>query len=473
MLTKVYDNMADEARKILNLCQHAWQARIRLHEILHSNLGNVLMDVYGSGKLYGKYDKFILTKETPSLNFLDYKNTQVTLFKSTGKKKATRTKLFEKLDKVSRQLAFEQIKADVNAKSRFLYEIEFGANVLFVLNDLGKGAEKYINAFVQGIQGREYADRVACDSVYMFSVMAGKHQMKRMRKEFEKALGIIGNPPFMLASDIKERNRTLVDAPRIVHTRERVTGVLKATGTGRAQRYSSQYSAAWRKYTWSRVAEENIPTGIKLYVPVQEFKVVNAVFEYENPEKFISLLSDAKLCGLFPLLKADTDIFGLTEKAIGLATDNPEWVNVLDYIADNAQDFITDAKVLELSIYLEPFRCSHNDILRAVLEQKNEFSDSPLVEFAEKYFAAQSAKREKQAAVVSSLTRSLAAVNKYKRGETVNFKSLWRAIVLNHYPILGFSFGGYSSDIYGVSYKKSVLEYIRLMDTQKKVEETI
>jgi hypothetical protein len=129
--------------------------------------------------------------------------------------------------------------------------------------------------------------------------------------------------------------------------------------------------------------------------------------------------------------------------------------------------------VLELSIYLEPFECQHSDILRTILADETSFAGSPLVDFAKSYFAVKGKKKEVEADAISSLISKLTTVKLYKRGDVVDFKSLWRKIVLERYPLLAYNFNSYyGNNISGVSYEKSVVQYIRLMDAQKKETES-
>jgi len=462
MLTKVYDGMVDETRKSLNECTYAWQARLKLMTIMASDLKPLIEDAYNAGKFHGKYDKFVLTENKPNLNELDYTCTQVTKFDRSGKKRASKETLFKFHTKEDRQLAFDGIKLDAKMKGQFLRELEVKENVIFILNDLGKqGVDKYIHAYVQGQdeKGHSY-----CSTAYVFGVMENKAQMKRMKKEFKKALDIIGNPPFLLASYLKENFQHLVDAMKPT-PRPKVTGILKVTGNGRTGRRGS--NSGWRKNTWSKVPEADLPTGLKFYVPVENLVLANRLFGFYDAPEFIEFLSQVKASKLFADITAATPVFGLTEKAIARKDGDTNWVNILDYIAANAQASITDATVLKLSIYLEPFECPHSEVLQEILRDEAAYAGSPLVEFSKSYFAVKGKKKEAEADAISAIITKLTAKGKYKRGDVLDFKSLWRKIILERYPMLGLGLNRYSN-MNGVSYEKSVLQYIRLMDAQFK-----
>jgi hypothetical protein len=466
MLTNVYDGMVAETRKVLDTCEYAWQARLRLMVIMASDIAPLIEDAYNDGKFFGKYSKFTLTEAKPTLNELDYRTTQVAKFTRSGKKKALKTVLFKKYDEPSRQLAFEGIKLDAKTQANFLKEIEVAEKVIFILNDLGvKGTEKYIHAYVQG---QDALHQDFCKIAYVFSVADNKSQLKRMKKEFKKAMNIIGNPPFITVSHLKENFQHLLEIMKPV-PRPKVTGILQVTGTGRS--YRSGANSGWMKHTWSRVPEADLPTGIKFYIPVENRRLADAykhVWKMYDARDFVTFIGRVKASKLFPDVTAATPIFGLTEKAIDRKSD-PNWVNILDYVGDNAQALISDAKVLELSIFLAPFECNHAEILQAMLKDEAAYAGSPLIEFAKAYFAVKGKKKEETATAISELIDTLTAIKKYKRGEVVNFMSLWKKIVTERYPLLGFNFNKFYGNTVQVSYEKSVLQYIKLMDAQQSV----
>lgn len=457
MLTNIHTDMIEETRKTLDTCEYAWQARIKLLNVMNSPLGTMIRKAYNEGAFYGKYAKFTLTQNKPSLNELDFHTMQVTKFTRSGTKKAYRSRLFQPRTTESRQLALDSIAIDAKIEKHFLHEIEVDQNVVFVLNDLGiKGTEKYMHAYVQRTNDAK--------SAYVFSVANGKVQMKKMLKEFKKALDIIGNPPYITVSYLKENYQHLVDAMKPT-PRPKATGVLELTGDGSS--YRSGRNSGWSKHAWSRVSADKLPNGVKFYVPTEKRVLVDTTFNFYRASDFVEFINDVKVSKLFPDITPTTRVFGLTEKSAELKNNKKEWVNILDYVAKHAQASITDAKVLELSIHLEPFTCDHADALQAILRRKSQFVNSPLVEFAESYFAVKGQRRQEQAEVIARIINKLSAVGKYKRGEVVNFKSLWRKIVVEHYPMLGLGFSRYSRTD-GVSYEDSVLSYVKLVDSQIK-----
>ena len=464
MLTDVHNDMIEEVRKTLNGCKFAWEARLKLMLMITSDLAPLIQNAYDEGKFFGTYKNFTLTEQKPMLNELDFKTIQVTKYERSGKKKAIKNTLFQPRTDSDRQLVFAQVKADVKIQKNFMREIEVNENVIFILNDLGiRGTERYIQAYVQG---RNDTSTYFCKIAYVFSTMASKAQMKKMKKEFKKAMDIIGNPTFVTVSYLKQNFQYLVDAMKPT-PRPRVTGILEVTGDGRSCRQGE--NAGWSRSTWSKVPEANIPAGLKFYIPVEDRRLGGSArdWRFHDAKEFVTFVNNAKLSKLFPNLDAKSHIFGLTEKAITRKDGDPNWVNVLDHIADNAQTAISDATVLKLSIFLEPFTCDHEDILKAILRDEAEYAGSSLVEFARVYLAVKGKKKEAEAEAISELITKLTAVGKYKRGEVMNFKSLWRKIVTEHYPLLGFNFNRYYGTSVGVSYEKSVLQYVKLMDTQR------
>jgi hypothetical protein len=48
--------------------------------------------------------------------------------------------------------------------------------------------------------------------------------------------------------------------------------------------------------------------------------------------------------------------------------------------------------------------------------------------------------------------------------DLVNFKSIWRNLVLANYPLLGLEFSKYSRHVEGVNADKALIQYVTAMD---------
>lgn len=470
MLSKVYSEVVNETKKILNMCKTAWEARIRLAEIFKSELATLISDSYDAGEFYCDYDNFKLNAEPPSLNALDFHSTQVIKYIRSGNKRAKKEKLFRKMTPQERQQSMDFIKKDAKVAKNFINDIEVEQSIIFVLNDIGiKGAEKNIQSFVQG---HDQKGNPLCKAAYVFTTMEDKTQMKRMTKEFKKAVELCGHPNVILMSDIKKNYSHLLPLVEREVRGPRQTGILQQTGSG-STRYRYNRGGGWMKNTWSRVELETLLTGRKFYVEIDNMKPVKPCIRLDDASDFVGLINSAKRSGLYPDLTSDTPIYGLTTQQIA-KIDQTEWTEFLSYVCDNAEKVITPSKVMELSIFISPFDCPHSTALEALLKSKADFPNSPLVEYAQSYFAVKGSKKEDRAETISGLIAILNNRGKFKIPETLNFKQMWAKIVLERYPMLGLGISHYSYDkVANVSYSKSVLQYIRLMDAEFIKGETV
>lgn len=472
MYTKVYTGMVDEVRKTLNKCKSAWEARLQLMVAMDSPIQNIIRGAYNGGQFEGKYDNFTLTNTKPALSELDYKALQVTKYSRSSRRNADRNHFFttpaeRKSDKYL--LLLEELKINPKIGKNFEREFDVNDNVVFILNDLdNRGANKYVQAYVQN--GRNDKGEHFCSTAYMFSPMSGKQQMKRMQKEFKKALATLGNPPFITVSYLKATYQPLVDA-RKPTPQPRVLGVLELTGDGTSSSYGRR--AGWSKKTWSRTQADKVPVGDKkFYVPVVD-KVLQSGVEFRNASDFVEFVNNVKSSKLFPLIDRTTRVFGLTVKSVEKMAGTPdaeEWVNLLDYIFENTQASIPDSKVLELSIYLQPFQCPHEELLKNVLRDDSFDTSHPLVTFAKSYFAVKGKKKEVWAQAATDTINRLVTMGKYKKGEMINFSHLWSQVVRSTYPMLALGFTSYGSSVRDVHYGSTVVEYIKLVDSQRKAE---
>jgi len=295
--------------------------------------------------------------------------------------------------------------------------------------------------------------------------MEGKHQDKRMRREFAKAMQALGDPPYILLSSVTAKLQPWGDAAKAPRS-PRALGTLELSGSpGRCYHGSKGWTKIWR-----RTPEADMPKGAKFFVPIKDRVVLAAKkLSFYRASEFTELVGYMRQSKVFPQFGAATRVFGLTPGAVEkLAKGQTEWVNLLDHIADNAQSAISDTRALELSILRQPFTCPHHAVLRAMLDNEAEWGGSPLLHFARSYAAA--AKSDKQAKADAELIRTLEAHKLYSAPEALNFSGAWNALVREMYPMLGLDFNEYSGGPLSKSglYKQTVLEYIKLMDNQRK-----
>lgn len=453
LLGEVADGMVTETRKQLEACKTAWQARILLNSLMKSGMSGLIREARDAGKFYGKYTNFVLGATEPKLNDLDYDVMQITGYFQTNSKKAYQRNILKKFNEAERTNIYKELEKEPKMRDTFLHTIDHENNAVFVLNDIGKGAGKFVNAYVQ--------DRTGNHAVaYMATAIGGlKHQAK-MLKEFKRAVDVLGNPEYILASYIKANFAHLIVKPV---PKPRVTGILTISSTGYSRR--GGHNSGWASNTWSRVPEEQLPAGQKFYIPVGErnIGVTPKSLEFYTAREAVRFLQNVKHSELFgPLTEAN--IYGLNEKALKKVAGSEDWVNVFDYILENAQSVITDEKVLELSLSVSPFEAPHQEILRKIQKDRKDLSkDSPILKFADAYLPLKK-DRTVETAAIAEVIKVLKAAGVYKQPEVVNFSNQWDKMVTNYYPLLAFISPYRNGNTTGLNYSQLVLEYIHRMD---------
>lgn len=452
LLGEVADGMILEVRKQLEACKTAWQARIMLNNLMRSGMAGLIRESLQAGKFYGKYVNFVLGATEPKLNDFDYDVMQITAYHQTNSKKAYQTNVLKKFDEAQRVAIFKEFEKEPKLRDAHSRSIDYADTVVFILNDIGKGASKFVNAYVQDRTGRT-------GTAYMATAIGGLKHQSKMLKEFKRALDVLGNPEYVLASHLKASYAHLIVKPV---SKPRIPGVLVLTETGYSR---GGRDSGWQSNTWSKMPEDQLPAGMKFYIPVGERSVgiTPKKLDFYTAREAVRFINNARNSELFgPLTKAN--IYGLSEKAMKKIEGSEDWVNVFDYILDNAQRVLTDELILELSLFVSPFEAPHQEILRKIQKDRKDFSkDSPILKFADAYMPLKKT-RTVETGAITELINSLKNAGLYKQPEVANFESMWDKMVTNYYPLLAFISPYRQGNTTGLTYSKLVLEYISRME---------
>lgn len=243
-------------------------------------------------------------------------------------------------------------------------------------------------------------------------------------------------------------------------------GILEVTKDGTTLRHSAS-TGGWLKRLWSVFPQGDLPDGRKFYVPVENKRIIGN--QFNRASDFVEFIQNVRLSKLFDVPPSKVRIFGLTTKDIeklGVKND-ADWVPFIDFVIEQAQTNITADVILELSIRLKPFSCHYDDLLKKIVSRDVEFGNSPIFAFAKSYFAATAKRHEVSTEAAADVIVTLEKWGKYKRpGTTLNFEKAWTDLVLDRYPVLGIKCNEYGA-VDGANYGKILLDYVRLMDSQR------
>jgi hypothetical protein len=454
MLDEVFTGLMEEVRNTINACESSWEARIKIFELGHSEgLGKLVNDAWNTGKLYGKYDNFSLDEKKPVINDLDYEGIQVTRFayKSFGGgKRAEKGTLFTVTDAYARQNAIATVGSGAEQKSIYDHEVEVEPPVLFVINDLKVGGDKYLHYFIQTAKdnvGEGDDAKGKKKKVYVIG-RANKHvEIKTVIRQAKRLLKKLGNPTVRNLSEIKAKYSPIID---LRNTNPRVPAEKRTIVTLKSYCGSYRRGTGWSK-AWDRSDEQ--PEGVKYYIPLDRFKAQDAI--YTDPCNLIEFVKTVRVAGCFGLTP-ETPVYGLRMKS-KLRKKTTEWVELIPHVMGMIPKIMTPAKELELTTMLQPFSCDYDNVLPRLAEEKLLSPFSPLQKFAEALaLASREHTLEEQA--LHRVLKVAASRGTYTINHTIDFDEKW-AEVLPQYPMLTLDVSDYNENAQNL-----IIDYVAMMD---------
>ena len=473
----VYNGLVDEVKKEIDKCAQPWEARLLIFKLVNApGTGKIINEALNQGKLFGVYKNFTFADKKPVLNELDWLHTQICKFKHNGRsaKYANKSFVFSRSTDAHRNLAYTELSNGTKKRKDFDKEFDVDNGVLFVINDLKFGGEKYIHYFLQEAGDNNEVRNTdgtlktpKRDLVYLFTRFDAKKSRDQVMKEAADMVQRLGNPPMVLLSDLKARYGQFCDiiAPKkpSVPRERRDVLELNLNAPGRKLRYGNVGSIPWYG-SWKRSEEQ--PAGIKFYVVVQDYKAIECGFKgCGDLIEFIKNVQTAEVFGL----DSKTVVYGLKPKSV-LRARTGEWVELTSHVMNSIPTVMTRAKELEMSLNLKPFRSGEwDELLAAAARDKKMDRTSPFKVFADTLAdAMRRAKSKANEALKEVLdeakNRKNPATDKpfYSDQFTVNFKNGW-ADVQTQYPVLSLASRGYYG---GGNADRIMLEYIKMVDAK-------
>lgn len=454
MLDEVFTGLMEEVRKTIDACASSWEARIKIFELGHSaGLGKLVNDAFNTGKLFGRYSNFSLDEKKPVINDLEYEGIQVTRFSHNWKgnsKRAEKGVLFEITDSWRRGSLLTEINNGTAQMATFNREVEVEPAVLFVINDLKVGGDKYIHYFIQQASdnvGVGEDEKGKKKKVYVIGRSNRHVEVKQVIKQARRLLKKLGNPEVRNLSELKAQYSPLIDLrvnnPRIPMER-RIIVTLK----DRIPSYSR--GSGWSK-AWSRSDEQ--PQGVKYYVVLDRFRALESGFGHAD--LLHSFVTNVRKAGCFGLT-LETPVYGLRTRS-KLRQDTTEWVELVSHVMGQIKVIMTPAKELELTRMLEPFSCDYDTLLERLGRHILLSLDSPFQRFANE-LALVSRDLTPADLALNRVLKEAERRNLYEINNTIDFDELWKT-VLPKYPLLKLDLSDFSEE-----YQDLIIDYIAMLD---------
>src|SRR5579863_1325514 len=454
MLDEVFSGLMEEVRKTIDACASSWEARIKIFELSHAEgLGKLVNDAFNTGKLFGKYTNFSLNDKKPTINDLEYEGIQVTRFNHNWKNNAKRAEkgaIFEVSDSYQRQSILTQVGNGTVNMAAYNREVEVEPSVLFVINDLKMGGDKYIHYFIQQAtdnQGEGDEAKGKKKKVYVIG-RANRHvEIKQVIKQAKRLLKKLGNPEVRNLSEMKALYSPIIDLrvnnPKIP-MEKRIIVTLKSHVP------SARRGAGWSK-AWDRSDEQ--PEGVKYYVVLDRLRALESGFG--TAKGLAGFVSNVRTAGVFGLT-AETPVYGLRTRS-KLRKLETEWVELTGHVMSQIANIMTPAKELELTRMLEPFECEYDNLLSRLGETPLLSPYSPFQQFAER-LAVVSRELTPADQALHRVLNEASNRGRYTINNTIDFYVLWKE-VLPKYPLLSLDLRDYNEDDQNL-----IIDYIAMLD---------
>ena len=341
------------------------------------------------------------------------------------------------------------IKAGLKPKGVTGHGIEASPDVLFVINDSKGPGDKYIHHFLQCAQ-----DNVK--SPIPVRVVYHVHRAKNaktadMLKEAKRLVAQAGNPRAIMMSELRERYK-YIDVPAAPKPPAEKRDIVELKDDiGPKYRYNS---VGWGK-AWNRSLDQ--PSGTKYYVVLDRLVAQDGGFH--NAWRLVEFVGQVKTSGKFGLSR-HTPVYGLKKghKNIG----QPGWVELTQHVKDEVARIMTPAKVLQLSLHLEPFSDGvYDSFLTAVAAENLLPPDSPVAKFAADLAMARAHSEPNWRSFKQVLDWA-----SWSQGGALNFMRRWKGIKAQ-YPMFVAQNGYWRSDA-----AAALAEYVAMADAARKAKYT-
>lgn len=460
----VYEEFIETVKAKIEACEHVWEARIMLYNLINStstagygggSMGGLINEALNSGKLFGKYKNFTFGMRMPQVNELLTEHATFTKFSRNGRSSARANK--NKCLGAGTGMAPDQVrdsrakaKKDATVEAVWKFNIDVQPDIHFVINDTKVPGDKYVHYYIQNA-----SDNGGVKTAYVIHRRVKESTPAQVVADAKKQLASIGNPPFVLMSELQKRYGIFVDpaAGSVPRSRER-REIVTLQDPGSRYRYTT---VGWTK-AWAK-APEALPQGKKFYVAIDKLVATDAKFN--DAWEFHNFVGVVRASGKFGL-DGDTPVYGLKRGCKQIKNNDGEWVELMTHVFGRVKRIMTPQKTAQLSLYLKSFDESmYHDLLKWVAKELPLSADSPVQSFA-LALAEADAHDEKNWKAFQTVLNLAQQRGKYVPGTPTDFNRQWQA-VKQMYPLL-MVVAGFNRSTQNGAVRESVIEYIRMMD---------
>lgn len=442
---EVYQEILDEIKMKLNQCTVLWHARLELMNFQNGTLGPIIKAGMSKGEFYGAYDNFTLTEKRPTLNQMEYPNTQLAIFghNSRAMSRGTKTYMFKRT-RVERKIMENHLALNLGDAHHYEFTIDIQPNTAFIVNDLKVGGEKYVHYLVQ----QDKADPTK--KAYVLSMIDKETDNAVFLSEVKDLMEKLGNPTVILMSELQKRYPNLnYKVPKPSTPREVRKDVVRLNAWGK------NFYRRWDKVDVTLLD----PAATKFYFLLDDYAPVG-LLNFFNCSGMSSFIDDVRASGKLGFT-ASTPIYGLKKRS-KLQLDST-WVEIGSYLATTIPTIMTDSLQNELALFLHPtgYRKEiHLEELWAMLAEDKTFPSSPAMDFASVYLPAKKTYSSTWGSALMNVVRNSQFVDSWKIAPSVPNLGLMYEDMIKNYPMLKHNQSSYLEG----RVIKDMKQYIKMMD---------
>lgn len=484
LVDEVYAGLVDELKAKLNTAQSSWEARLMLRQMHDSPLKEVVKAAEKAGDIWGIYDNFTLAKNKPTINEMDYEHLTIARFQQMKRrdkyakyaKYATKNFLFKQKGSQVYQTAVQSISSGLQTRDILDVPFEVSPDMLFVLNDIKGGGEKYVHYLLQ--QDPDVTNNYpGIVEVYMLTTGSSKDDQAAMITDAAALVKEIGSPKVISMSALKALYGPFVDIPKPKYS----TGLPRERKSVLSLKFKGKYSSfrggdTYSFYTnWVRAQESEFGAVNYYFILTDNQKPTwgntgdNTNGMWSTCETMVGFLKKVRDCGFYGLTPS-TPVFGL--KANSKLIGQPDWVNLGQHIEAHTKVLMSDVKQHEMSLFLGGNQASNQDMWLKVSSRKLIPLCSPARKFADDYAVVVRGYEDEKNKILIDILCFLMQHNLWKTTiKLPNFEKLEKELH-TIYPLLAFIPDTRWEETRGRVLQRAV-DYVALIDETNEAKDNI
>jgi hypothetical protein len=370
MLNEVETSMLADIRASFSKCENYWQFMLELFSLENTDgIGKIVKAARKNGDLQNIRPEWKLPTGNEAEVYLDQTEWPHLLFAYFDG---------QHYGEQCSKIMLNKVIPSGAQPLKNTYMVRFGveSNAVFIVNDVGFGAEKYIHSYLKDHSREKGSPRAA-----YFITRTGKDiPLEYVKKKALELLLKIGRPPLVLLSALKEKYKDV----NASSSREAVpTRDIVKLDIYYAAHNSNRRGKGWRD-SW-----DTLPTGYfgnipadqrKFYLPIKALEPTVGDFRYaEDVGKLVKAL---RATASFDWDK-NTELYGVRESKVR-ALDY-SWVNLVEHIKAEHTQVFTPQWEAGMALINQDFKCRMKKFLEFIAEKLPLGVTSPLQRFAVRY----------------------------------------------------------------------------------------